>query len=382
MKIAFIAHAIGVGGGSLSSSTTIQYLLDAGKLKPEDCIIIHDKVKGQSNEKNDLYFNLKNSIKSYECILPFSPIYKGAPINLFLKLYSPFKQFFLTIIFFFRYNTILRREGVTTIHLNSMVLWPLLLVLPKSMNRVIHIREVPDGSIGARIAIFVIIRYATKIISIDPISDLSFSSSGKSIVIINPFDMTQSRTLRAQKKSIKAELGIPPDAFIVSLFGTVGKEKGLDFFIDIVKSSVGIGNLVFLVIGKTAGTSGDNGVKFLQEFKNVKYLGEHTDTRKYFAITDVVIRCEDYLPLGRTVWEGIFSGGLALIPVNKNDDITAIKDYFGKYIFTYQASNVEACIQMLKKIMLQYPDTVLDSGYPVANNISTSAEKFYEIIQS
>jgi glycosyltransferase involved in cell wall biosynthesis len=250
------------------------------------------------------------------------------------------------------------------------------------MKRIIHIREVPIDSIEARIAILVIKRYANKIISIDPISDISFANSGKSTVILNPFNMTKSRQLRPLKKSIKSELGIPPENFVVSIFGRVEEQKGFDFFIKIIQSSIQIKGLVYAIIGKPSGKYGEKCIQLLNNYTNVKYLGEQTDTSKFYTITDVVIRCEDYLPLGRTVWEGIFSGGIALVPVNKNDNMSVIRDYIGKYIYTYQALNVDSCIETLNDIIKKYPDTVFDSGYPVADNSTISAEQFFKVITS
>jgi glycosyltransferase involved in cell wall biosynthesis len=194
--------------------------------------------------------------------------------------------------------------------------------------------------------------------------------------------MSQARRLRSSKKSIKTELGIPREMFVVSIIGLVGEQKGFDFFIKIVKSAIQIKNLIFVVIGKPQGKKGENCVTFLKKQKNVKYLGELNNPDSIYAITDVVIRCENYLPLGRTVWEGIFAGGLALVPINKKDNISVIQEYIGKYIFTYKALDVDSCIETLKEIMKHYPDTVLESGFPISENISSSAEQFFNVIQS
>ena len=382
MKIAFITHTTTFGGAGLSSSKTIQFLLDKGLLQPEECLLIQPRVRDPSNEKNDLYFNLKKTIKFYEFKLPFSPVFKGVTSNYLIKLSYTYKEFIAIFSYLVYYNKILKQEKITIVHLNSLVLWPLLLVLPKSIKTVIHIREVPNNSIEARIAIFVITHYATKIISIDPISDISFSNSGKSVVISNPYNMTISRELRPLKNSIKSELGIPPESFVVSIFGLIGEQKGFDFFIKIINSSTQIKNLVFVIVGKPAGKYGEECIQLLKNYPNVKYLGEQNDTSKFYAITDVVIRCEDYLPLGRTVWEGIFAGGLALVPVNKNDDISVIQEYLGKYIFTYQALNINSCVDTLTEIIKKYPGTVIDSGYPFSDNIATSAEQFFREISS
>lgn len=380
MKIAFITHAIGVGGGSLSSSNTIRYLIDHEYLKPDDCIIIHAKTKEETNEKNDVYYCFREKVKFYEFNIPFSPVFKGSSSNIFINLYQNYNEIISCLLFILKYNKILKRENITVVHLNSIVLWPLLLVLPTSIKKVIHIREVPNNSLESRIAIFIIKRNATKIISIDPISNIHFSKSSKSIVILNPFTMSTSRFLRRSKKSIKSEMGIHQNKFIVSIIGRVEKMKGFDFFIKIVKAMEHNENLLFLIIGNYYEECGKKYIDLLQNQSNVKILGVHNDVTKFYAITDVVIRCEDYLPLGRTVWEGIFAGGIALVPVNSRDDISVIQEYLGKYIYTYQALNVDSCIETLTEIIKKFPDTVIDSGYPSTDNVATSAEQFYREI--
>jgi len=283
--------------------------------------------------------------------------------------------------FIFFYNRILKREKITTVHLNSLVLWPLLVVLPKSMKRVIHIREVPNTSIEARIAIFITNHCATDIVSIDPITNIPFVKSGKSQIIPNPFHMTESRRLRAFKDTIKTELGIPPKSLVVSLFGPVGKQKGIDFLIRIIDASTRINTIEFLVLGTPQGVEGEKYIQVLKGYNNVKYFPEQKDTTKYYAITDVVIRCEDYLPLGRTVWEGIFAGGIALVPVNKKDDTSVIRDYIEKYIYTYQARDVNSCIEVLLTLAKKYPETIDNSGYPISDNIASSSEAFFRVLR-
>jgi len=382
LKIAFIAHTTIVGGAAISSTTVIQYLIDTGLIKPEECIIIQNKGKKISTEKNDVYFNLKKTIKFFEFRLPFSLVFKGGTSNFFKKVYRIYGEVISIFYFLLIYNKILKQEKITIVHLNSLVLWPLLLVLPKSMKRVIHIREISNTSIEARIAILVINHLATDIISIDPITDIPFVQSRKSQIIANPYNMTESRRLRAFKDTIKMELGIPPKSLVVSLFGPVGRQKGIDFLIQIINASTQIKNIEFLVLGTPQGVEGEKYIQLLKGYNNVKYFPEQKDTTKFYAISDVVIRCEDYLPLGRTVWEGIFAGGIALVPVNKKDDISVIKDSIEKYIYTYQALDVNSCIEMLLTITKKYPDTIENSGYPISDNVASTSEAFFRVLTS
>jgi hypothetical protein len=380
LKIAFITHTTNVGGAAISSVMVIQYLINNGLLKPEECIIIQNKEKKISTEKNDVYFSLKKTIKFFEFRLPFSLVFKGGSSEYSKKIYRIYGELISIFYFIFVYNRILKRQKITTVHLNSLVLWPLLLVLPKSIKRVIHIREVPNTSIEARIAIFIINHSTAEILSIDPITNIPFVQNGKSQIITNPFNMTESRRLRVFKDTIKMELGIPSKSLVVSLFGPVGKQKGIDFLIQIITASNHLMNIEFLVLGTAQGAEGEKYIQVLKGYNNVKYFPEQKDTTKFYAITDVVIRCEDYLPLGRTVWEGIFAGGIALVPVNKKDDISVIADYIEKYIYIYQAQDVNSCIEMLLSIAKKYPDTIENSGYPVSDNVAATSEAFFRVL--
>ena len=381
MKIAFFTQTTNVGGAAISSVMVIQHLIAKGLIKPEECIIIQNKEKKISTEKNDVYFTIKKTIKFFEFRLPFSLVFKGGSSDYSKKIYRIYGEIISLFYFIFVYNRILKQEKITIVHLNSLVLWPLLVVLPKSMKRVIHIREVPNTSIEARIAIFITNHCATGIVSIDPITNIPFVKSGKSQIIPNPFHMTESRRLRAFKDTIKTELGIPPKSLVVSLFGPVGKQKGIDFLIRIIDASTRINTIEFLVLGTPQGVEGEKYIQILKGYTNVTYFPEQKDTTKFYAITDVVIRCEDYLPLGRTVWEGIFAGGIALVPVNKKDDISVIADYIEKYIYTYQASDVNSCIEMLLSIAKKYPETIDNSGYPISDNIASSSEAFFRVLR-
>jgi glycogen synthase len=226
----------------------------------------------------------------------------------------------------------------------------------------------------------VISRYATTIISIDQISDLPFHESGKSVVILNPFDMTQARQKRSDKTTIKQKWSIPPKKFVVSIIGRIEQAKGFDFFCRVVNASLKNENLTFLVAGKGSGPYGNTCVQFFKTHKNVTFVGELTDMSDVYAITDVVIRCEDYLPLGRTVWEGLFSGCICLIPVNSKDNVSAIQEYLGKYMISYRALDVSDCLEKLDRIIQENPDTVKDSGYSLSDNMSASAKKFLSIL--
>lgn len=380
MKIAFITHAIGVGGASISSSTVIQYLIDNGRIRAEDCIIVQENPGVESTEKNDIYFQLKKTVRWYDWKLPFSCVIKGAPKGIRFRLLCLKKNVEAIVFFLFFYSRILKGEQITHVHLNSFILWPLLPVIPKSIRKIIHIREIPRGGLFSDLAVRLTKHYATRIISIDPVSNSTFADDPKSIVIYNPINMTRSRELRKKRKELRSNWGIQEETTVISLVGRIEENKGFEFFINIVENTVPVRNLLFLVLGDHSGEYARKCVARLKKYDNVRFLGVYNDTSEFYAITDLVIRCENFFPLGRTVWEAIFAGAVALIPINAGEDYSMVKELVGRYIFLYKASDLADFSDKLQHILSMHPNMQSNSGYPVVNNVSTSANQFFHVL--
>lgn len=381
MKIAFFIHARELGGAAISESVIIEYLVNHGFIQPDECILIQDKLPSHiDSERYDLFRNLKNRIRYYEMELPFSNVFRGAPTNFSFILYCWMKNLISLVRFVHSGRDVLKKENVTVVHLNSIVLWPLLLFIQSDVKGIIHIREVPKFSLWTNFATVIINKYATKIISIDSVSNRPFHNNPKAIVIPNPVDMTEARSRRPGRSLLKQRMGIEKGAFIVSIIGRIEEGKGFEFFINLVKKIEKNPKIFFFVIGSPFGMFGDSCLKKISHYENVKYLGEIDNMAEYYAMTDIVLRCEPYLPLGRTIWEGIYGGSLAMVPVGKGDDTSMIQDLIGRYIFTYTASDVESCSATLYDIMQKFPDTVEDNGFPYTENVSASAGLFLKTV--
>jgi glycosyltransferase involved in cell wall biosynthesis len=384
MKMAFILHAVGGGGAPLSLVINLQKLLDEGLLSPHEFILIHGKQHTPSNKKNDLFFNLKKNIKFYEFKLPFSLVIKGATSTIFTSFYRPLNNFISLIYFLFYYNKILKQENITIVHLNSLVLWPLLLVLPKSMKRVIHIREVPSNTLFSKLAIWCIKKYTTRIVSIDYISNYDFKDCGKSVIIMNPFDMRIARSLkRSSKNMLKLKYDIKPETFIISIIGRIEQVQDYEILLkvaDLLKSN----NVLFLILGKTNDDYGKKYINLLRQNVNVRYMDELSVLTEIYAITDIVLRLDkiDYIPIGRTLWEGLFSGCIGLLPKKDQYDTSGIDHLVGKNIFFYQESDYTSLYKNIKYLLQKYPDTIYDTDFPYENNVDYSAKKFYDVIRS
>ena len=383
MKITFIAHATFFGGAALSSTKTIQVLLDKGLLEPENCIIIHAKTCEPTNINNDAYYLLKQKILHFEWVLPWSHVDEiGGRPSLATKFRSIFINFRNLLFFLVYYYPILKREGVQLVHLNSVVLWPLLLILPKNIDAVIHIREGFNQTVESKIAIFVIKQKAKKIISIDSFCAQPFLNDQKSVIIMNPFNMSIARAMRKTKNEIKEKFGFSSNTFIISIVGLISEGKGQHILPRIAQKFLGQ-DVIFLVIGEQCGEYGKHCLEEFKEFANIKYLGQINEMNPIYAMTDVVMRLDtiNYPPLGRTIWEGIFSGGLGLMPAKNSDDLSSISNWINDYIFIYDYANIENLDKVLKSIIEKYPNTVVDSGFNTSDNSEQSAIEFFNVLQ-
>jgi hypothetical protein len=366
-KVAFITHTLDEGGAA--TSFLLQVL--CSDIKSEEHIFIHPPYN-----KSDAYRELKLKMPHFQWRLPFAWIFRGAEPGLHRKAYRMVMEGFADFTFLFKYNRVLAREKVQTVYLNSIVLWCLLPVLPQHLNLVIHVRETFDDSLEARLAIWTIRHFADTIIAIDanvakPFADLHW----KVKIVPNPIDMTRVRELKTERNNLRAIYDIPKENFVIALLAPVGQMKGHPFLLKVLEKYRYSG-VTFALAGLP--DSDNKIVEKLKAYKNVKYFGVVPDVSNIYAISDLVIRCEDYLPLGRTVWEGMYAGLPVLLPVRPEDDKSVIIDYLGRYIYTYNALDVDDCINWINAIhAIRW-----FVPYPVSSNIKESTEKFVSALDA
>ena len=366
-KVAFITHTTDKGGASESFLTVMKTLSD--KITYADHLLIYPETN-----KNDAYAALKDTMPHFQWRLPFSWIFRGAEPGIHRKVYRMVMEGFAMFAFLFKYNKILAREQVRTIYLNSIVLWCLLPVLPQHLNLVIHIRETVDDSLEGKLAVWTIHHFADTIITIDanvakPFADLHW----KVKIVPNPIDMTRARGLRERKDMLRSRIEVPKENFVVAFIAPVGQMKGHPFLLKALEK-IKTDNITFVL----AGLPDHNNilVEKLKAYQNVIYLGEMGDVSNIYALSDLVIRCEDYLPLGRTVWEGMYAGLPVLLPIRPQDDKSVIIDYLGRYIYTYTATNV---IDFIKWIdIIRHYNFV---PYPESSNIAESTNGFVSALE-
>ena len=231
--------------------------------------------------------------------------------------------------------------------INQLPYWELLFLEPQ-IPKIIFAREVIHDLHRETYQndIKKISEQADKIIAIDNLTAYPFLQycPEKVVILTNPFDMNDASEIKkdARKRSeITKALDLPSEKKIVALVGALSKEKGTDFFIDFVRENILKKDMFFIICGETKGKFAEQIKRTSMTLPNLKLLsGDQNFMQKIYGISDLVVRCDSFLPLGRTVWEAFFSHTPVLIPFNQDDSIEQIKAYVDKQIFLYPSRNM------------------------------------------
>jgi len=351
-------------------------LIDKKYFKEEDIVIIYPRaLKINSNYElkkkfYNSYFSKFNNSKSW--IMPFSNIISNINIGSTEKIKRLIRNLLFYIFWMIKYKKQFKKANIEQIYLNSITLWPMLFVLSKHIKIIMHIREILDlNKPFSEIAKSTIINKCSELIAIDKKTAFPFLDCNKKITIIrNPFEMKIARGLKEEKYMIICKkYGVNPDKIHVSLIGSIQAVKGQKFFCDIAKKFDNSDNFEFIIAGKGEGTYYRDIVNEVGKINNLHYVGEIENIEEIYAITHINIRCDNFFPLGRTVWEAYYSGCKVLLPYNINDDVSEIKDYLNKEIFLYNSRDVDSAILKLKEIK--------NCGFSIDNNLPTGNIETY-----
>lgn len=172
-------------------------------------------------------------------------------------------------------------------------------------------------------------------------STLGFSppSTGvKKSVILNPFDMRNVETAKPPSLPYNAKTCIT-----ISFIGRLDAIKGYDFIINsVIKSSNK--NLRLLLVGLASADAMTFIKRRSREDGRIIYFGETKEINKVYNASDYVIRGEEHLALGRTVYESVFSGIPIIVP-DKGEDFSKhfLKfEEFKDIVLRYEARDEES----------------------------------------
>lgn len=101
--------------------------------------------------------------------------------------------------------------------------------------------------------------------------------------------------------------------------------------------------------------------------------------QKIYAITDLNLRCDPFFPLGRTVWESLYSGVPVLLPVRPDDDVEEVKEFLGKQIFLYEARKKESLFHIFENVIYDIENL---EPLPCSNNLREYSKELWEFMTS
>ena len=261
---------------------------------------------------------------------------------------------FLKIIIFFRKYDLIHLNS-TISHLYSR----LSSTIPISM----HVRE---GIIPNPNKEFIhSLKLLAGTVSIDSATDLSIptQSSLTRKVVLNPFDMRGVDNANLIDFGFKGR-----DFIIISLVGRLDEVKGYDFVINSFNQCKNK-NLKLLIFGSGRPES----VNFVKEIasknKNIHFANFVDDTKSIYKNSDYVVRGEDHLSLGRTIYEAVMSETRIILPV-KNENITEDFIEYNKYknlIYQYEARNCNSLLKFLTLFTKEKQDCKRSKQYRYAH---------------
>ena len=165
----------------------------------------------------------------------------------------------------------------------------------------------------------------------------------KKKVILNPFDMV------GVDSASPHPLPYHNDHFTtIAYVGRMDKIKGYDFIINsFMKSSNQ--SLRLLLVGSASAEASDFAKACCLKDDRISFMEEIKEFNSVYRVSDFTIRGEEYLSLGRTVYESLFSGVPIIIPHNGEE----LAEHFIKFdefkdiVFPYAARNQRSLASLL-----------------------------------
>jgi len=295
------------------------------------------KVQVSAQEKKYLGKKIR---EIHSLFLPIDMCYEGAPKTISSIIIVFIKNLFF-YLFKWQFKQLCLKKQYDFIYLNSLTLNTL---INEKNKYFIHIREVCDCVNHNRINK---ISQSRGIIFIDNKTYQPFSNYCSSLnftILNNPIDMLQLQDLHINYKDFLETLGInqySEGTKIFSCIGSIMSIKGIDF---IIKSFVQAhsANSMLLIVG------GSDQIKYQLECQkiasssnNIYFTGEIRDIGKIYYISDFIVRGDPDFRIGRTIFEGLYSGCTLILP-GSTKDIEECHELipFKNQIYTYLPRNL------------------------------------------
>jgi hypothetical protein len=306
LKALFITHDTGNYGASRSLQLLLNHLegvrIDLVVQRPLFSSLDHDDLRRRFGRK-------VGHIR--EAFLPFDTCYlygrKGFFFTWFIDLYNrTFARSAKKLV-----ERIMDEGKYDLVHLNSLVLHTL---ISDRYPCVLHMRDIYDGSNPAAVED---VQRAAGVIFIDEATRAPFREIPlrKSIVLNNPIDMTGAAAYKGYRPQ-HADIDVARNT-IFSVIGVVSEKKGTGFIIQTFLKHRDE-NSRLLIVGGRERAAIEKYRSIAKGDRRIVFWGEEPDIMKVYAMSDYILRGEEFPCVGRTVYEGLYAGCGVILPGDRD----------------------------------------------------------------
>ncbi len=297
LRILFVANSLGLGGAVRSLRGLVANYPDL------DCDLVVPRLDRTMDDAEVSAFfgpNVRRVVRDW---LPFDLCYRARPTGIEALVHNArvAPPWFARRPGFYR---MLRRERYDAIHLNSLVLHPM---IRAEFPFVIHVREIVDRHV-ARVTAN--LEDARGVIFIDEATHEPFRQARlNSVILNNPFDMTNVGTL---PDDAAARIGGDPAKLTVfAIVGSLYAEKGVDRVIRAFRGATSPDSRL-LIVGD--GPEEASLRELAHGDSRIVFWGVDKQIDRVFTLADHVLRGENYPCVGRTIYEALYAGCGVVIP--------------------------------------------------------------------
>lgn len=287
--------------------------------------------------------------KIYQLWLPNTNFYYGKSKNVFVRAAAVHK-YLMWLVNRRKFNKILQKNDYAAVHLNSMILAP---VMDPEYRMILHVREVFEGNRWQKSYIQKRLHQAHGVIYINPTTRAAFDNRNVNAVIIqDPFEMTYLNKLDTE--DVRKKLRLRADQAVFAILGRYEDRNGTEFIINAFHKTKNE-NAVLLVVGRGKPEEIEKVKRATGDDPRIRFLGEKRDPGPVFAVSDYILRGERFFSgFSRTVYEGLYSGCRVIFPGKREEAVDSLQyDKFQDKLIFYPPRDENALTSVIEQCSKQ-----------------------------
>ena len=285
--------------------------------------------------------------KIYKLLLPYELCFYGSDSSespLWTKSKYNIRQLISKLRTPHKLDGIIKQEGYDFVYLNSLTLFPLI----NDRNPFfLHVREIAQGNSAYLREISSKISNARGTIYIDHVTRNSLQDD-EGLVLNNPVDMRSLGEINSETVHNKYHLN--KDKITFTVLGTLSEFKGVGFIIESFITA-NRHDATLLIVGNNNTEYGNHCKALCANQENVVFIDELQDPAEIYRVTDYVLRGESLFAIGRTVYEGLYSGCHVILPgsTEYRGHLFEYENFSDKILF-YKPGDRDELIQIITSV--------------------------------